>query len=369
MVRILALFVVVLTSFARADGVKNVILIIGDGMGVSHIAAASQTRAGKDGSLTIESMPVTGLMKHHPARGLITDSAASGTAIATGHKANNGQISMTPDAVARRTIAEAASDKGLSVAIITNTAIYDATPAVFLAHASSRKQHTNILAQMIASDATLIVGGDGGYLIDPARKAKSLPPTQQAIWRRIPDLAHQHNRTMVQDSLDFSGTQNTIALFSARNKTNETFGPPLKDITRAAIDRLSNDPDGFFMMIESSDTDKGAHVHDARRVIAGMLELDDALTVALDFARQRTDTLVIVTADHETGGLTVAGQGRNASLDIRWSTGGHSLEWVPIFADGPQAQRLEGVHDNTDIATIIADVLNLQGVGDPLPPR
>ncbi len=344
------------------DSPRNIILIIGDGMGTSHIAAASQFRHGTDAGLRMESMPITGLMKHHAADAMITDSAASATSMATGLKADNGAIGMTPDGERRTTIAEAAADQGLSVGVITNTYVFDATPACFLAHVPSRSHSVAIMAQMVQSDAALIVGGDPDYILNDGRR---LSREQRPAWSAIPQFASQGGRRMDLNPPTplFPDDQPVIILYPARDDTNQTFGPPLVDIVTPALQRLAKDPDGFLLIVESSDSDKGAHAHDAGRVITGVLELDDALEPILEFVRARDDTLVIVTADHETAGLTVAG-GSGSNLDIRWSTGGHSLEWVPVFAEGTGAHRFSGVIDNTDIAKHIADLLNLQGVGD-----
>lgn len=353
----------------RDEGVRNVILFVGDGMGVTHVAAASQLRGGTGRSLAMESMPVTGLMKHHCADRLVTDSAASASAIATGRKSPYRMISQTRDGAPLRTIAQSAIADGRAVGVITSTFLFDATGAAFLAHAGNRREYARILDQMLMSGAHVLIGGDGGLLLDGAPRSKDLSSEDREFFSQVPQRAARLGWTVALDQdparVALPPDDRLLALYPVRpGRSPDVFGPRLRESLRLALPRLDADEDGFFLLVESEDIDEGAHANDFTRTMDGVLELDDALSVALAFARSRNDTLVIVTADHETGGLTIAGRSDDGTLDARWSTGGHSIEWVPIFAEGPGAERFAGVRDNTEIATILADLLGLAGVGD-----
>ena len=146
-------------SCLAGSGPKNIILLIGDGMGFGHITAARCAGPGRDGRLAIDTMPVTGLSLTHSANALVTDSAAGGTALATGVKTTNGTISQSPDGKPLRSILELARGLGKSAGIISTKFITDATPAVFVAHVARRSQREDIAAQMIESGAEVILGG------------------------------------------------------------------------------------------------------------------------------------------------------------------------------------------------------------------
>lgn len=353
----------------RDGGVRSVILFVGDGMGVTHVAAASQIRGGTGRTLAMESMPVTGLMKHHCADRLVTDSAASASAMATGHKTPYRMLSQTREGTPLRTIAESAIARDMSVGVITSTFLFDATGAAFLAHRATRYDFASIMDQMLLSGAHVLIGGDGGLLLNGAPESGELSREDREYFSELPERASQLGWTVALDqepaSISLSPDERLLALYPVRaGRSPDVFGPRLRESLRPALAHLGADDDGFFLVVESEDVDEGAHANDMARTMDGVFELDDALRVALAYARSRDDTLVVVTADHETGGLTVAGRHSDGTLDARWSTDGHSIEWVPIFAEGPGAERFAGVRDNTEIATILAELLGLEGVGD-----
>ena len=324
---------------------KNIILLIGDGMGIGHVTAARC--ADPDGKLNMDTMPITGFAITHAANALVTDSAAAGTALATGVKTTNGTISQDPDGKRLRTLLEAARDMGKSTSIVSTTSIVDATPAVFVAHAANRGMKEDIAAQLVASRVD-VAFGDG--------KSNFLPESAGGNRKDGRDLledAKKRGYAVVDtaDALAKTESYKMIGLFDL----NAPSAPTIADMTAKALSILSTNPKGFFVMSEGAKIDSYSHGKDAKSMVREALNFDDAIKVALDFAKKNTDTLVVVTADHETGGCAVyGGDEANPKYTANYLSGGHSANMVPIYAFGPGAELFSGTHDNTEIPKICA---------------
>ena len=345
----LALIAVMLlaSSCLAGPAPKNIVLLIGDGMGIGHVTAARCAGPGQDGRLTIDTMPITGFLITYSANSMVTDSAAAGTALATGAKTNNGTISMSPDGTKLRSILEAARDMGKSTGIISTTSIVDATPAVFVAHVPSRAQSEDIAAQLLASRVNVALGGGKRNFTPESAGGK------RKDGRDILEEAKKRGYDVFDtaDAMAKSTSDRMIGLFDFGPNSE----PSIADMTSKAISVLSKNNKGFFLMSEGGLIDPNAHGGNAQGMVKETLMFDEAVRVALEFARKNSDTLVVVTADHETGGVAAySADEENPKFTARFISGGHSANMVPVYAFGPGAELFSGTHDNTDIPKICA---------------
>ncbi len=357
-----------------ARKVRNVILLIGDGMGVNQVTLASVKATGPGGRLHMERLPVAGLVRTHSANSLVTDSAAAGTAMAAGVKTNNGMIGMTPDGRKHGTILEAAKAKGMATGLVATSTITHATPASFGAHVESRKMEPAIAQQLIANRIDVLLGGGRKHF---------LPRSNSASGRKDDlDLLAQareagYNYVQTVSELRSAREAPLLGLFQLDALTTAEPEPSLAFMTRKAIRLLKKvnlnstvDRYGFFLMIEGSQIDWECHANNAAGSIRQTLLFDQAVEAAVDFALQDGRTLVLVTADHETGGMTLIGNGsedkKEPELAVRWATKGHSGMPVGIWALGPGAERFAGVQDNTNIPKKIARLLDIRPFPRPV---
>ncbi len=320
---------------------KNIVLFIGDGMGTAQITAGKVAK----GSLEMERCPVTGLMTTWSADHLTTDSAAAATAMATGVKTKNGMISIDPGSQRLKTILELAEEKKKSTGLVCTCAITHATPAGFAAHVPSRKQSGEIARQLAAGDVDVLFGGGLDHFSPEALaelKSKMEVATDPEGFRAL-------------------GTPEQAAalLYPEHPPLAPERAISLAELTAKALDILSQDRDGFFLMVEGSQIDWMGHQNKGPELIAEVADFDDAVGAGLDFAEADGRTLVIVTADHETGGFSVI-DGSVADRTVS-NTGfvhkQHTAAMVPVFSFGPGSTRFTGIFDNTDIAKQITDLL------------
>jgi len=345
-------------DWASLDGnPRNVVLMIGDGVGLGHLSTISTVLNGPGGGLAAESAPVTGLVRTWASNDLVTGSAASASAMATGIKTQRKTISKNEDGSDNQTLIEAAAAHGLSTGVVTTSGLADATPAAFLSHSSNRYDFRSILEQILQSDAEVLIGGDYTHHSKAKKQADYIDMINNV------ESAQSAGKTVVRSGEDLRASSGpVVALFPPRPGFVYAHGPPLTDTADYALGVLNNNPSGFFLLLECEETDEGAHVNDLDRVVAGMAELDLATRRVLEFARTNGDTLVIVTADHDTGGVAILdGPFDEATATVGWVSDNHIGSWVPLFAFGPGAARFSGVMDNTDIGLRIADLLGLDG--------
>lgn len=338
--------------------VKNVILFIGDGMGINQVELTRYRYYGPTGKLNMERAPVVGLVQTKPAGdSLITDSAAGATAIATGYKTDNKMIAMTPDSVVRLTILEALQKRDWMTGLVTTSAITDASPASFTSHVPARDMMIEIAAQMLDHRVNFMAGATGGF--------EGIYPLQK---KSVEKMATQVGYDVVRKKEQLATANDTLVLALFENLATDMRAekveflenePTLFELTNAAITRLDK-RDGFFLMVEQEGTDNGGHINDADYLTAHLKQMDDAIAAALAFAEQDGQTLVIITADHETGGLTFSQGNMRDGVSINWSTTGHTGQPVPLFAYGPHAGKFGGKIDNTDIPKILGEILGLK---------
>jgi len=348
--------------------VRNVILCIGDGMGLNQVTLASVKIAGPRGRLHIERFPVAGLVRTHSANSLVTDSAAAGTAMACGVKTNNGMIGVAPDGKEYGSILEAAQAKGMATGLVATSTITHATPASFGSHVRSRKSEPEIARQLIANRVDVLLGGGRKYFLP---KSESASGRQDDI--DVLAQARKAGYTVVRTASELRAAQEApvLGLFQLDALTTAEPEPSLAFMTRRALrllKRVNLDSTagrhGFFLMIEGSQIDWECHANNAAGSIRQTLLFDQAVEAAVDFALRDGRTLVLVTADHETGGMTLIGNGsedkKDLELAVRWATKGHSGTPVGLWALGPGAQRFAGVQDNTDIPKKIAQLFDIR---------
>ncbi len=326
---------------------KNVILLIGDGMGREQIKAAGMYESGVAGTLGFEGLPRKGEVTTYSANSSITDSAAAGTAIATGVKVNNYVVSMAypGDGSELLTLLEYFKARGKMTGLVTTVYMTHATPATLGAHETDRNNLESIAEDYLTQTRPNVLLGGGANGLTPAE-------AQNAGYTVVED------RTALL-ALDTEATAYLSGQFGAGYLPYEYDGdfgttyPHLAEMTNVALHLLDNDPDGFFLMVEGGTIDQSCHDNNIRRAIHETLEFDNAFQTVMTWAQGRTDTLVIVTADHETGGLTVtANNGPATYPSVTWSSTGHTAQNVAVYSWGPGSERIAGILDNTDFFQI-----------------
>lgn len=342
----------------KGSVVRNVILFIGDGMGIAHVTAARIRYLGAQGRLYMERMPVLGMSDTYTAEELITDSSAAGTALATGFKTKNGCIGMLPDGRKVKNIVEACQEIGKDTGLVVTCNITQSTPAAFAAHVPNRWDSTTIAEQMVKSRVNVILGAGRNYFI-PQTKENS---------RRKDDLdliqeATKNGYTYItqKDQLKTASGKYILGLFHDNALTFDSSEPTLAEMTQNAIERLDQNPKGFFLMVEGSQIDSFSHRHNTDRTLARVKAMDETVKVALDFAMKNKKTLVLVLADHEAGGMIIDGGGLDGTdLDVKWASRFHTVVPVPVFAFGPGAEKFAGLYDNTVIPKRMAALLAIK---------
>ena len=333
--------------------VRNVILLIGDGMGFSQVAIARSELGRMNQKLFIERFPFTGWHTTHSLESVYTDSASSASSIATGYKVPYQSVSMSLDGRPLRTVAEAAQAAGLAVGVVTDSYLWDATPAAFLTHVSSRLQYEEIARQMAASGARFLAGENHPSLIGEGPDISNLLETFRG-----------HGFTVVRSAAELNqlppaSPTPVLALFRTGEISDPGLAPSLAELARFALGKVSREPNGYFLLVESEEPDSGGHNRDLQRIVRGIESLNAVARIAVEQALSDRATLVLITADHETGGLDILHGDAEHKLGIRWSTTSHSAEPVPIYAFGAGAQHFSGVKDNTEIARLLSELLDL----------
>jgi len=394
--------------------VKNVIFLIGDGMGLAHVTLTSYF-VGKP--LEMMKMSYSGLAYTYSANSFVTDSAAAGTALATGYKTFNGMLGMTPDGKPVMTLFEAAKKVGKATGVITTTRVTHATPAAFYAHVKDRDEEKEIARQLVVG-TTIDVAFGGGmkhFSEELLEKAKANGFTVVTTREELLNL-------------DPSAVKRVLGIFARSHLSYYVDGedrPSLAEMTGKAIEILSKNEEGFFLMVEGGRIDHAAHGNDVVAMIYDTIEFDEAVKVALEFAKKDGDTLVVVTADHETGGLGLSngeyaidveklrsypkisieklmkeitpdnfkevikkyygidlsdeevealkkafeegeyvpsntiGEIISAHALIGWTTHTHTGIMVPVFAEGPGAEKFTGIMENVEIPKMIAELTDV----------
>ena len=302
---------------------KNIIYFIGDGMGAGIIALTryySVDILGKELTMTrVMNLGSTAYQNNNAFDFITTDSAAAGTALATGYKTTNIMIGMTPDGIPRETILEKAKRLGKSVGVVSTTRLTHATPASFVAHVDFRDKEVDIANQMIASGTDVMMAGGWSFFVPKADK-----DSKRKDDRDLMAEAAQMGYTVVKDAaafraLDVAQTTKVLGLFNKSHMNYEidrddAKEPSLAELTQTAINLLSKNDKGFFLMVEGGRIDHAEHVNDAATAVKDTLAFDKAIEVAMAYSEEDPETLIVVTADHDTAGPTLT-QGRPTPAD------------------------------------------------------
>ena len=309
--------------------------MIGDGIGLSQISSGMYAN---DNSTALEQFDYIGLSKTASFDKLITDSAASGTAMATGIKTNNKVLGISPDNINQKSILEICKEKGYKTALIATSSIVHATPASFYAKENSRYNYENIALQLRNDNIDIIVGGGSKYFT--TRKDKRNLINEMSGYEFVKSV----------DELEKS-ISTKIGYFTYFGEPPSILnGRPanLDLITRTILNKLSLNKSPFIIVIEGSQIDWGGHDNDSKMVISEFIYFDSAIKEALEFAKNDGNTLVVVTADHETGGMSLNG-GEINNVNIKFNTKSHTGTMVPVFSFGPSSETFRGIYENTQI--------------------
>ncbi len=326
--------------------VANVIYMIGDGMGLNQVGIAWAANRGR---LFIENCPVIGVSATWCADRLVTDSAAAGTALATGEKTLYRRISMTPDGKELSSLADKAADLGKSTGLVVTCELNDATPAAFFAHSPVRSEAHLISGQLPGSRFEFVFGGGGRHFTGR--------PDGRDIFREMADRGYQVARSWAE-AAEFPAGK-TLCVADAGNLPRpEERGDALRLAAMKAIDVLSRNPKGFFLMIEGSKIDKAAHGNKLDEMVEETLDFDRAVGAVLEWASRHPGTLVVVTADHCTGGAALLdGSLEKGEVAVSFSTKGHDGVTVPVYAFGAGSRAFSGFYDNTEVARKIGKAM------------
>lgn len=328
--------------------VKNVILMIGDGMSLMHIYSAWTANRGK---LYIENAPVTGLSKTYCANKLITDSGAGGTALATGVKTKYHSVGVDVNGQPVPSLISLAKDKGLSAGIAVTCRLWDATPADFCCHNVDRDNEYEIIADYVNCRADYVVGGG-------AQKFENRPDGRN-IFKELEKKGYT-----IAKSWEECQKLNSGKIFAVTDSVDTPLpaerGDRLAQSALKGMNLLSKNNKGFFMMIEGSQLDDYGHFNDLDLLMQETLDFDRTIGEVFKWAAQDGETLVVITADHETGGLTLLGGDKDkGEIQCKFSTTNHSGVMVPVYAFGPGSEMFTGIYENTAIFDKIKKLLNL----------
>jgi alkaline phosphatase len=331
---------------------RNVIVLIGDGFGPAHVTLARDV-AGRP--LALDSI-LAGAASTSSTDSRVTDSGAAATALATGVRTYSHAIGVDAGKRPRRSLLEAAEARGMATGLVATSRITHATPAAFAAHVASRDDEDAIAGQMLAQRIEVLFGGGARHF---------LPEGSGGRRRDGRDLLAEARRagiTVVTDraGLAAAGAGPLLGLFASSHMSyaldrDAAREPSLPEMTRAALDRLKGDPDGFFLMVEGSRIDHAAHDHDAAATASEAIEFDRAVAVAVAFARADRRTLVVATADHETGGLSL---GREVDGTSHYAWSAELLRGARRSAES-MAQRIEAGASPREVVSRDAGVTDL----------
>ena len=319
------------------QAVENIILMIGDGNGLAQISA---TALANKGSLSLTQLKRIGFLKTQSADDFTTDSAGAGTALATGKKVPNRSIGNDSEGNRLKNITELLAKKGFVNGIVTTDELSGATPSSFYAHRQDRSMSEGILDDLAESELSLFIS------------------TENANKRQEKSIAN----FSILSALDEVGKSKKDKIgFFMPGKTSSSTKNELAMATDNALRFLDNKTKSFFLMVEGAKIDSYGHENDIGGVISEGIGFDKAISEALKFADQNPNTLVIITADHETGGLTIP-QGNLEKNEIEgdFTTHDHTALMVPIFAYGPRSDEFQGVYENSEVFHKVLKILNVQ---------
>ena len=354
---------------------KNVILLIGDGMSASQITSYRLLKEGPNGRIAVDNFPISGIVLTHSADAIITDSASSATAYSTGSKTKNGFLGVDQEGRILENLTEKLDNFGFVSALISTSEVTHATPAAFSSHVDSRRNTDEISSQMLESKVATILGGGRKFFLSAENGGKRKDKRDL-----LEEAKKSHKILMHKHELDISGitpSDRILGLFAdehlrdEENSDNYSSEPTLTEMLRFSLERaeaaIDNQCRGSFIMVEGSQVDWAGHANNIDYLERELKEFDEATRYALEYAKKNPDTLVVVTADHETGGLLIEPialsyyTGNNIKFSFNTAIGGgsHTGVPVPVYAYGPGSLNFSGTLDNTDVYRAILSALDL----------
>jgi alkaline phosphatase len=334
----------------------NVIYFIGDGTALPQVYAGMlATRS----ELVFPKFPYIGVVDTHSASNDITDSAAGGTALASDHKTKNAMIGMNPDSIPVKTLLEVFAEQGKETGIVVTSYVTHATPAAFYAKVPHRRQYEDIAVQMAENPyINLIIGGGMKHFNQRKDSVNLVERMENELgWKVYDTLA------------DIDVTCKKYAVLADDNHMPhaDVRGDFLPRAVKTALKTLDDAENGFFLMVEGSQIDFACHANDSAWMVDEVVDFSYAIQVALNYAEEHGNTLVVVTADHETGGLTLPDpQGKYTNVTFNYSTGSHTCLPVMVYAYGPGAEQFTGWMQNTAIKGKILNACGLENISDTL---
>lgn len=328
-------------NLAYSSSPKNIIILIGDGMGTTQVTADVLTNP-KSAFLRFK---LSGFSLTQSASNLITDSGAGGTAISTGERTKNYFIACDTTEKPLETIMEKAINFKKATGIVATSSITDATPASFSAHVNNRKKEFEIAQQQANSNIDLFIGGGARFFLPnniPGGKRTDGVNLVDVISKKWTYTDNYNNLMSIKSNKIFALLDTT----NIRPATERNF--TLGDLTKKALSVLQNNKNGFVLMVEGSQIDWACHGNDQKYLIGELNDFSTAINAALDFAEKDKNTLVIVLADHETGGTSIT-KGTFDNIKLDFVSKGHTGAMVPVFVYGPGAEYFTGINKNSDI--------------------
>ena len=325
------------------DYPTNIILLIGDGMGLTQISAAMYSNNNR---LALAKFPVIGFHKSHAANELITDSAAGGTAIACGIKTNNGNIGTDENGLATESILEELDSMNFSTGMIVTSTIVHATPAAFAAHQARREMYEEIALDYLDANVDLLIGGGRQYFqnreMDDRNLINEFENKGYVVMDQLYTTMNKIKWPLDKNLLYFTADKQPLTVSGGRDY--------LSFAVRQGVQYLEQKSNkGFFLLVEGSQIDWMNHANDGRGVVMETLDFDRAIWEAIQYANKKGNTLVLVTADHESGGMSIEADSKMNKLKYGFTTNGHTAAMIPVFADGPGSSLFRGIYENTSI--------------------
>ena len=381
-----AIVLLVLSGCTNTSNQKpqNVIYLIGDGMGFGAVSSLLLSMEEETG---FEKAPVIGLSETCSANNYVTDSPAGGTALATGTRTCNGFLGVGPDSVQLESLLKKAQKMGKKTGIVVNTTLTEATPGAFYAGVTSRKESYKIAEQFTESGVDVAIGAGLSAFINRPDSVdmtavliekgynvyldwKSVLETQSDKFVGILDMGdvHRRNKKSTTTASAAEGQEVCLAAQLAATEGNADttrFSEPTEYLHKACTKALSvlekDAPQGFFLMVESAIIDGYGHNNDSEGMIEEMHEFDQTLKALIAYVNKHPNTLLVVTADHETGGTGIAYKSHEVNqpegLHLNFSTKGHTGTVVPIFAYGAGAEKFRGIFQNKELPGIIEELM------------
>ena len=364
---------------------ENVIFLIGDGMSISQVSAYRLVQGGPNSRIAVDRFPYSGIVLTHAENAIVTDSASSATAYSTGHKTNNGALGMDSENNELENLTETLDQYGFVSSLLATSEITHATPAAFAAHVDLRWKTDEISAQMIESKVATFLGGGRHFFLPEEMEGK-----RKDARNLLEEVNASHTLLTTKDEMkDFNDNKlgKVFGLFadehlrSIDSPDNHSSEPSLSEMLQFAVKRsgqfINNGCKGFFIMGEGSQVDWAGHSNSLEYLKREMQDLDSAVEWAFNYAKENTDTLVVVTADHETGGLLIEpanpadynGNEVKFSFNTAVGRGTHTGVPVPIYAYGPGAENFTGTLDNTDVYRAMIAALELDEKGSSCIPN